>query len=486
VKKVIIVLIAALGLLLFFSYRLTLIPSGITGDEASFGYNGILLARTLRDENGRKLPVFVLSLGGTDWRQPVTQYFTAVIFKIFGPSLFNLRMTAVIFAVVSVIIIFFIGKELLGTFGGIVTATIMATTPVFMIQSHLALDNIAPVPFVAFWLLALYLFQKSKKNYWLILSAVSLGIGYYSYKSMRIFVPIWVILTLIYLAEPFLAKFSKKNFKNILKPVLTFAFSILPFFLIIPYLEFQYSGAVLNHTSLWISNLYNFIYNYLSNFDPSFLFIKGDEILVHSTGVHGMYLLMSAPFFILGLIYSWKKSSFWKLIILSFFLGPLMFGYIGQIHRSSRLLAEIPLYSLISAFGFITLRQKKAKVAVSILVILFLFNYFDFLRYYFGNYAKDTANLFNCYTCQDGAYKILKDNSVHFGLNPIVDHVLVSGQDPTRDFVKTMYFIKSPRVWDGEQKDFPKNAVLMTNNSNVAFLTKIDHFGSYYFYVNKN
>ena len=68
VKKLIIFLVVVSGLLFLFTYKLTSVPRGITGDEASFGYNGILLARTLRDENGRRLPVFVLSLGGTDWR----------------------------------------------------------------------------------------------------------------------------------------------------------------------------------------------------------------------------------------------------------------------------------------------------------------------------------------------------------------------------------------------------------------------------------
>jgi hypothetical protein len=163
----------------------------------------------------------------------------------------------------------------------------------------------------------------------------------------------------------------------------------------------------------------------------------------------------------------------------------LLFGYIGQVHRSSRLLAEIPLYSLISAVGVLSIWRKKTKLIAIILVVLFAINYFDFLHYYFGNYVADTANLFNCFSCQDGAYKILEEDSAKWDLTPYIDHVLSQGQDPTRDFVKTMYFTKSPNVWDGVKKDFQANIVLMTNNSKVTFLTKIDHYGSYYFYINK-
>jgi hypothetical protein len=484
IKKIIVFLLITLGLLLFFSYNLVHIPSGITEDEASFGYNGILLARSLRDENGRKLPVFVLSLDGRDWRQPVTQYFSAVVFKVFGPSLFNLRMTAVVTAILSILLLYFLGKKLLGNIGAIVAAIFLATTPIIMIQSHLALDNIAPVPFVIIWLLGLYLFGKDKNSRWLILSAISLGVSFYSYKAMRIFVPIWVILSLIYLSESFLVNMSKKTIKTIVKPVLIFSITILPFFAAIPVLEFLYAGAVLNKATPNIYNFYSFVSYYFSNFDPSFLFVKGDELLFHSTGRHGMYLLASLPFFIFGLAASWKKSSFWKLIIFSFFLGPLMFGYIGEIHRASRLLAEVPLYALISASGFIYLWQKKTKILAFGLIIFFVVNYFDFIHYYFTEFAADTANLYNCFSCSEGAFKILKNESIKRNLTPYIDHVVASGRNPTRDFASSIYFSYMLPIWNGERKDYPKNSILMTDNSNVDFLKQIDHFDRYYFYTN--
>ena len=483
-RNIIIFLIAAFVLFLFFSYRLTSIPAGITVDEASFGYNGTLLARTLHDENGRKLPVFILSIGGTDWRQPVTQYFTAVIFKLFGPSLFNLRMTGVLTAVASVILIFLLGKQLLGTTGGVLAAIFMATTPVFMIQSHLALDNITPLPFIILWLLSLYLFRKTKKNFWLVISAVSLGISFYSYKSMRIFVPVWTVLSLIYIAQDFVAKISKSTFIGVIKPLLVFSFSIIPFFVAIPFLEFLYAGAVLNKANPEINSIYSFASFYLSNFDPSFLFVKGDEMLFHSTGRHGMYLLMSLPFFILGLINSWKKSSFWKLLIVSFFLGPLMFGYIGQVHRASRLLALIPLYSLVAGSGFLYLWQKRSKVLIGILTIFFAINYFDFIHYYFTGYAKDTKAIFNNFEGINGGFKILKEESVKRNLTPYVDQVVMTGLSPTRDFAKVIYFEKPLNTWNGVEKEYPAGAILMTDNSNISFLKQIDHFDRYYFYSN--
>lgn len=159
VKKVIVFIVATITLLLFFSFKLTSVPAGITVDEGAFGYNAILLSKTLHDENGRFLPVFVLSIKGTDWRQPVTQYFDAVYFKAFGASVFNLRFTSVIVAVVSVFLIFYLARQLLGKFGAIVASLLLVTTPIFMIQSHLGLDNIYPIPFVIGWLMFFFIRQ---------------------------------------------------------------------------------------------------------------------------------------------------------------------------------------------------------------------------------------------------------------------------------------------------------------------------------------
>ena len=96
VKTVKIVLVFIL-LCIFYSYRILQVPSGLTADEGAFAYNAVLLSRTLHDENGRFMPFFVLSLNGTDWRQPVTQYYLAALFKIFGASLFLLRFSQCLF-----------------------------------------------------------------------------------------------------------------------------------------------------------------------------------------------------------------------------------------------------------------------------------------------------------------------------------------------------------------------------------------------------
>jgi hypothetical protein len=162
-----------------------------------------------------------------------------------------------------------------------------------------------------------------------------------------------------------------------------------------------------------------------------------------------------------------------------------MFGYIGEIHRASRLLALVPLYSLVSAAGFISIAQRKSKVLAIILTSLLTLNYFDFAKYYFTSYAKDTQTLFNCFSCYDGAYKTLKFESTKLNLTPVVDKVILKVKDPAQDFAKAVYFTDPIAEWNGDKKHLDINNLLMTDDGNVSYLKQINLFGRYYFYMNK-
>jgi hypothetical protein len=260
-------LIAALIIGFFFSYRITKTPPGLTIDEAAFGYNAILLGKTAHDENGRFMPVFVLSIDGNDWRQPIPQYYFTAFFKIFKPSIFTFRLSIVGILLLSVYLIYFWLSKVHSPKAGIIGSLIFLTTPIIMIQTHMALDNIFPIPFTLAWLISLSYFTDTKKLKYLVFAGISLGICFYTYKAMRATVPVWCILTVIYLF------FNQK--KHIIKNSLYFILGILPFFAVIPLLEQKYAGAVFNSQGFNWSNIYNFLYPYFSSLILHFSLSKG-------------------------------------------------------------------------------------------------------------------------------------------------------------------------------------------------------------------
>jgi hypothetical protein len=431
---------------LIFSFRLLETPSGITVDEAGFGYNASLISETFRDENGRFLPVFVLSLEGRDWRQPVMQYSQVLAFKVFGNSLFVLKFVSVIFAAASAMMIFFLADKLGGRFYAWIAFIVFVTTPIVFMHSHLALDNIAPLPFIILWLISLCKYERKKDLKYLIVAGVSLGVGFYAHKSMRSASSVWTLVTLIYLYLPYAKKGLLIEYKNV-KPLVVFAASVFPFFAISPLLEYKYAGAVYGSQSISIKSIFDYFYYYLSNFDPSFLFIKGDSILHHSTGKHGMFLLSLIPFFIYGIYSAFKnKDRFLILVVASSFTGPLFVALVGSAHRASRILFETPLFALITAYGFISLMNFKARLKNFILVlsiVLFAINAGDFLVYYWFEYPKETAHIFYN-TRGEKAYKELSFFSRNRKLTPYIDESLVNrGGDPktVEDFLRSMYFI---------------------------------------------
>lgn len=478
------VLIFILGLF-FFSFKLVEVPRGITIDEAAFGLNASLISKTLRDENGRFLPVFVLSLEGRDWRQPVTQYFQVLTFKVFGRSLYNLKFTSVFVAVISAVLIFILGKYLVSLKFGLLALIIFITTPILIIHSHLALDNIMPIPFIFVWLLGLVIFEKKKSLKYLVMAGISLGISFYAHKSMRSAAPVWTLLTILYILLYHIKKWEILSLKNY-GPILMFIVSIAPFFLISPILDYKYAGAVYGNQNLTNSSIYDFLYFYLSNFDLSFLFIKGDPILHHSTGKHGMFLLATLPLFIFGIYKSIVSGNkFLIFLAVCFICGPLFLGFIGSVHRASRMLFLVPIFTLISAYGFLeVLKFKKfLKLGAIFFILLFTINFFDFIYYYWYQYSNDTYHIFYSPVGMD-AYKKLYEIAGKEKLKPLIDSSLLNTQGDggtIEDFSRSLYFVK-PEIWD-KDNSLPDNSAVLTNDKLKDLKTINTGVNNYFIYV---
>jgi len=420
-KNKIILLISILVIFFFLlSYRLTQAPMGLTADESAFGTNAALLSKTGHDENGVFMPLFVNSINKSDWRQPWTQYYITLFFKIFGISIYNLRLSSVILILFSGYLLYKLITSLLDWRYALFSLVLFFTTPIIFLQSHLGLDNIMPLPFVLIWLLCLNSYRRFPKSKFLILAGFSLGLSFYSYKGMRAVVPVWTILTFLYIL--YLNYRPKIKLSRLFVTTLPFIFSIFPFFLLIFPISHTYPGAIFGGARPKFTNLYDLLYAYLSHYDFTFLYIKGDDLLFHSTKFHGMVLLSTLPLFILGLIQSLKLRRFWTFLVLAFFSGPLLFGLVDSVHRASRILAIIPAYVVICVLGtkYLLTKIKRGKYIFIILTIAFMVNFFDFTRYYWFTYPKFTENIFGNME-RSVSYQVFAAEAQKRGLKPYVD-----------------------------------------------------------------
>lgn len=462
-KDVLFILFLVLFFFFIFSYKLEFVPPGINGDEAAIGYNAILISETLRDENKRLLPLFVLTLDGKDWKQPVTIYLTAFFFKIFGVSLFTLRFISVLLSVLSLVLIYLILREFFDKKFSIIGLIFFLSSPLVLIQSHLALENIAPLPLICAWLLMVIKYFKNKNDFYLTIAGTFLGLGLYSYFGMRLIIPIYTLLTIFFVI-------FIKNTSNTqkIRSINYFLFGMVPFILLIFFANYKYPGAFLgNNSPMLPPNYQSFFLPFVSSFDLSFLFIKGDATSYHSTGTHGMFLLFTLPFFLFGIYQILKTENFiLKFILISFFITPLLFGLTDQIHRASRLMVLIPLFVVICTQGAVYL-LRKAKIIFYVLTFLILISFADFLFYYWNEYPNQVKSDFS--STSNVTFNKLSEVSKKYNLKPAVLWDYYQKEDIAAKFFEKAYFDSALIMWKPDKK-ITSNMVLLTSSADKEML----------------
>lgn len=448
----------------FLTFRILDVPPGINGDEAAIGYNAALVARTGRDQSGRFLPLFISTFNLTDWKQPITFYTTVLAFKLFGPSYYALRAVSVVILLISGAVIFVLTKEILGIKAGLLSLFIFLTIPSVLIQSHLALENIAPVPFIAGWLLSLTKYQKTPKIKYLILGGLFLGISLFSYPGMRLVVPVMSVLSL-----GFIWYFNGGKFMKVRRHLIIFFLTLIPFAILMFSLKNIYPGAILAYNRpQTISSYQEFFQTYLSSFDWSFLFLKGDATPYHLTGLQGVFLLATMPLFIIGLVKIFiQKKPILYLTLFVFFLTPALFGLTGtgSIYRSSRMLAFLPSFTVIATLGVITLSNVRNKFRIISLILitgLIALNYIDFLQDYWFRYPTRVKSEFN--KPMHLAFEKARILSKKEHLKPYIEDTFPYGDEIATKFFVQVYFPDGlDKFKIGEQ--LPPQSVLLTGSN---------------------
>lgn len=445
-----------------FTFRLTEVPPGINGDEAAIGLNAIYVAKDGYDLRGKFLPLFTSLPDSSDWKQPITFYSEVLAFKIFGSSYFTLRAVSVFYVLLSALLLIYLIKMLLGNFVASIGLLIFLTTPIIVIQSHLAMENIAPLPFIILWLIGVCKYNQQMKDEYLVLMGLSLILAFFSYLGMRLIMPVLFLLSIVLLF-----------YKN--KQKIPIFISIFIFFVIsLLFFKDQYPGSLWGlYRPYMVDSYQNFFLPYLSNFDPTFFYIFGDITPYHSTGKSGMFLIATLPLFILGLIKIIRLNQLTPYFVtITFFLAPILFGFGSTIHRASRIVGLVPFYVIICCYGIsliLNLKRRTPKmVAVTILVVLILLNYADFIKDYWFDYPKRVQSDF-AKPIHLG-FERLYEESKKDNLMPLVQNDLHM-QNPTAfSFFEASFFHQSLKKWSNLEEVPPKSAVLVSNGSDFYIL----------------
>jgi len=353
-------------------------------------------------------------------------------------------------------------------------------SPVIFIHSRLLLDNLYIVPFVLLWLIFLDNYFKKGRNIYLFLSGLFLGIGIHSYHAAKIYMPLYFLISAIFVYEK-----SNGIWKKL---AILFMGFIIPIIVFIPWLK-KYPDTLTNQIN-YVSSIDSSIdskktidailnakrirtiaSSYLSYFSPNILFVSGDRSLVHSTGNIGAFPFFYIFLFVFGLleIIFKTKDKISRILLLCFLTYPLAPSLINDQGRLSRALVVIPFVILISVYGvryFYQSKEKRFRFLLWGIIIYSIFQFFFFLKYYFNDYRKISYSLFNM-NIGGGYEAVLNSNK-----NRKVSNIYIDKDIPYTEKYWKYYQIKNNIYLDSNNVkfidlreesllNFPNNSVVL-------------------------
>ncbi len=420
--KIYLALILILVLSFFLRFcKITQIPPSLNWDEVSIGYNAYSILKTGKDEWNQVFPVHFKAYG--EYKLPVQIYASIPGIYFLGLNELGIRITPIIYGTLTVLIIFFLGKELFASeLAGLVAAFLLGISPWHIQLTRASFESSFATFFVV---LGIWFFIKGFKNQkWFIISMIPFALSVFTYNSARIFTPLFLFFVLVIYRKK-LIEFKK----IVLISLLLFTILLIPLapFLLSGERSARYKlvsvtddpGLVprinenrgrsklpqplprlihnkITYVAFYISR------NYLAHFSPQFLFISGAPHKQHHVQNMGELYLFQAPFLALGLIgLFYLKHRFKNLLLSWLFLAFIPVAITGDsIPHALRTLIAAPVYQLICGLGLIfslrwfrkfscSLKIVLSLVFITVIMVSFAYYLYNYYQIYPIAYSRD-------------------------------------------------------------------------------------------------
>lgn len=196
-KRLIIFLIIIIIAIFVRIYKFPNALKEVNSDEMMLAVNANSIADTGKDINGISYPVYLLGFGG---QSVLLLYLIVLCIKIFGYSLFAIRLPLLIISIISLVVFYDLIRRISkNNTIALIGLGLLAISPWHILQGMWALDcNILPhILLIAVYLLYIGIFKKSRWT--LYLSMVFFALTLYSYGIAIYFTPILLLALAIYL-----------------------------------------------------------------------------------------------------------------------------------------------------------------------------------------------------------------------------------------------------------------------------------------------
>lgn len=195
-------------------------PNGIHEDEAGMMYDAFCMAEYGTDRYLNENPVYLINFGGG--QSVMYAAIASILIRIFGLSVFVIRLPAAIFSIITIILAFLLAKKYIGKKFALVLAFLITICPWHIMQSRWGLDcNLLP----AFIMISVYSLLNSKKDWHYIITGIFWGLTLYTYALSYIMLPVFFIVLCGYLL--YVKKITIKQIIITIIPILALAIPLI-------------------------------------------------------------------------------------------------------------------------------------------------------------------------------------------------------------------------------------------------------------------
>lgn len=393
--------------------QITVLPKGMHIDEISMGYNAWCLSEFGTDRYGVSFPVYFANAGSG--QSSLYVYIAALLSKIFGYSLFVLRIVSVMFGAILLIFGTKAAYEMFGLRCSLITAAVIDIMPLFLMSERWAFDCNAMLPMMAMFLYFFVKLIKTKKTRFAVAAGITFGITMYSYILAVMMLPVFLVLAVVYALVT--KQISLKNLGLMLLCAFVTSIPILLYLLVIVGVLPEFNIGVFSFTqasvgraseihwqSLSVKEFFEHIatltsydeYDFMANekfgvFYQNTLHFFEFEFSVSQVILLAAFITVIATA-VCGIV---KKKGFsFELLMLFYMIAviyPVLFLEQVAIYRYN---AVYLAFAVIIAYMFAKLWEHKGRVLCVLVALLYIYNFSSYTYYLFsGNFAEDNKAL---------------------------------------------------------------------------------------------
>jgi hypothetical protein len=201
------------------------LPAGLNQDEASIGLEAYDLLHYGVDRNNVSFPVNFVS-----WDNGMDALYGYILipFVAFGLTTFTIRLPILLSGILSLPLIYYVGKRTLGVYFGLLVMFFLAISPWHIMMSRWGInENIFPFVFLLGFVATL---KSTSENNWFLVACALFGLCLYAYGGAYVAIPVFLLCTI-----PILLLYRSVRFKTVVLGtciLAVFAFPIALFIIV--------------------------------------------------------------------------------------------------------------------------------------------------------------------------------------------------------------------------------------------------------------